>query len=140
LFTRCVVRTGGASIDGVLVDSVELVVAALGAGAAAGVSDTASAAVKDAYGKLASLVRKVLGRDDDQLREQLADPATTRDELVAALTTADAGNDAELVAAARALLRLTGHIDQRGKYVVKMRDNKGVQIGDGNTMTLNLSD
>jgi hypothetical protein len=59
------------------------------------------------------------------------------DELVAALTAAGAGNDAELVDAAKAVLRLTGHVDQQGKYVLDVHDNQDTQIVDGNTMTLN---
>lgn len=114
--------------------------AALGAGAAAGVSDTASTAVTDAYSGLKALTRKALrrsGREDERLPERLADPEAHRDELVAALAAAGAGQDAELIAAAAAMLRLTG---QRGKYVIDVHDNKGVQIGDGNTMTLDFDE
>ncbi|ONI86977.1 hypothetical protein ALI144C_10055 [Actinosynnema sp. ALI-1.44] len=123
-----------------LADSAELVVAALGAGAAAGVSDTASTAVKDAYSGLKSLTRKALRRDGRDGERLLADPTAHRDELVAALTTVDAEPDVDLVAAAKTVLHLTGHIDQRGKYVVDVHDNKGVQVGDGNTMTVSLDD
>lgn len=49
------------------------------------------------------------------------------------LTAAGAANDAELIAAAKALMEL---IDQAGaksgKYNVTINDSKGVQVGDGN--------
>ncbi|MEU4447219.1 hypothetical protein AB0K14_37740 [Actinosynnema sp. NPDC050801] len=118
--------------EGVLViESVDLVVAALAAGATAGVTDTASTAVKDAYQGLKSLTRRALRRGG--VEEEPTDP----EQLKAALTAADAGADAELVAAARRVLELA---DPEGaaKYRVDVHDNQGVQIGDGNTMTLNF--
>lgn len=121
-----------------IADSVELVVAALGAGAAAGVSDSASDAVKNAYTKLKSLATKALDRDDDEIRQQLADPDAARAELVAALETAR--DDDALVDAARNVLQLTGYVDQRGKFVIHAHDNKGMQVGDNNTMTLNFGE
>lgn len=112
-------------------DSVELVVAALGAGAAAGVSDSASDAVKNAYAKLKSLVARALGLSEDE-------PEPTRAELVAALEAVQ--DDDVLVDAARDVLQLTGYVDQRGKFVVHAHDNKGMQVGDNNTMTLNFGE
>jgi len=126
------------SIGCVVTDSVELVVAALGAGAAAGVSESASDAVKDAYAKLKSLVVKAWGRDDEEVRQQLATPEVASGELVAVLEAA--GDDDELVDAARDVLRLTGNVDQRGKFVIHAHDNKGMQVGDNNTMTLNFGE
>lgn len=101
--------------------------------------DRASSAVKSAVDKLKSLVLKASGRDDEQLCQQLADPETSRDELVALLTEVEAPSDEELVAAAKDVLRLTGHLDQRGIYIADMHHNCGVQVGDGNTMTLNFN-
>jgi hypothetical protein len=53
--------------------------------------------------------------------------------LTAEPTEAGAAQDDDLVAAAKALLEL---IDQSGpksgKYNVKIKDSKGVQVGDGN--------
>lgn len=117
-----------------LIESVDLVVTALGAGAAAGLTNTATTAVKDAYEGLKSLTRKALTRADVDAVAVLEDPEAHGEELRAAL--ADAGPDPELVAAARALLEL---IDPKGtKYQIDVHDNQGVQIGDGNSMTLNL--
>jgi hypothetical protein len=122
----------------VIADSVELVFAALGAGTAAGVSDSASDAVKDAYARLKSCVVKVLDRDDEEMRRHLAEPQTAREELLTALRAAQ--DDEELTEAARDMLRLAGYVDHRGKFVTLVHDNKGVQIGDNNTMTLNLGE
>ncbi|MFE9745710.1 RIP homotypic interaction motif-containing protein [Saccharothrix saharensis] len=110
-----------------MIESVDLVVAALAAGATAGVTDTASAAVKDAYQGLKSLTRRALRRGGAD--EDTADP----DELRAALVAADVDADAELLAAARAVLELTGRAG-----TVHVHDNQGVQIGDHNTMTLHF--
>ncbi|MGW3958489.1 RIP homotypic interaction motif-containing protein [Amycolatopsis sp. NPDC005003] len=106
------------------IEAVELVVTALAAGAAAGAKDTATTAVKDAYAGLKSGVRRLLGRD-----ELPDDP----EELAAELTEANVGDDAEVLEAARAVLRET---EPHGKYHVTVTDSKGVQIGDGNTMNV----
>ncbi|MDQ2882873.1 MAG: hypothetical protein M3Y48_17280 [Actinomycetota bacterium] len=121
---------------------VELVAAALTAGATAGLTDTAHAAVHDAYTRLVSAVRHRLGRDDREdavLDEHASDPIVRHEQLVAVLTSADAGEDTELVAAARRLLTQIDPLSvQGGKYVVDLREAKGVQIGDNPTMTLHF--
>jgi hypothetical protein len=108
----------------VAIEAVELVVTALAAGAAAGAKDTATAAVKDAYAGLKSGVRRLIGHLPD-------DP----EELAAELAAANVGDDAEVLEAARAVLR---EADPDGKYHVTVTDSKGVQIGDGNTMNLDF--
>ncbi|MFC0541898.1 RIP homotypic interaction motif-containing protein [Kutzneria chonburiensis] len=122
---------------------IEIVLAALTAGATAGLTDTASSAVKDAYRGLLILTRKVLqgnsSHDDDVLEGELVDPQQHQEALTKALTAADAGSNEDLVAAARRLLALTDPEGTKaGKYTVNVRDSKGVQVGDGNTMTLNF--
>ncbi|RSM49527.1 hypothetical protein DMA12_03625 [Amycolatopsis balhimycina DSM 5908] len=110
------------------IEAVELVVTALAAGAAAGAKDTATAAVKDAYAGLKSGVRRLLDR------EELADDPG---ELAAELAAVNVGDDAEVLEAARAVLREADPDGTRaGKYNVTVTDSKGVQIGDGNTMNL----
>jgi hypothetical protein len=128
-----------------VIESVELVVAALVGGTAAGVSNATSAAVSDAYDALKSLARKALlrgaGHDDAEVEEKLADPFGHRAELAAALSKAGVETDVELVAAAQRLLSL---VDRQGtaagKYHVVLRGNKGVQVGDNNTQTINFGD
>jgi hypothetical protein len=115
-------------------DPVTLIVTALAAGAALGVKDAASSAVKDAYGALKALVKKRLaGRPDGELvlaRHEQA-PGTWQTPLEAELTAAGAGSDAELVAAAKTLMDLADAAGARaGKYTVDARGSQGVQIGD----------
>lgn len=127
-----------------VIESVELVVAALAAGAATGVGETTSTAVQDAYAGVKALTLRVLGRGESVPsavveaveKDSVGLVGEGRRELVAALTAVDAGRDAELVAAARRVLELAdpAGIDA-GKYRVLVRDNKGVQVGDHNTQT-----
>ncbi|MFI6290222.1 hypothetical protein ACIBEJ_01480 [Nonomuraea sp. NPDC050790] len=115
-------------------DPVTLVVTALAAGAALGLKDTASVAVKDAYEALKGLARRRLGeRPDGELaldRHERA-PDTWRAPLLAELAAAGAEGDGELVAAARALLELAGEDGARA-YAVDARGSQGVQVGDHN--------
>lgn len=103
-------------------DPVTLVVAALAAGSAAGLKDTASAAVKDAYNGLKGLVRgRLAGRAGGELvlarHEQ--DPQVWDKPLAAELAAAGAGDDAALVAAAQALMGLLDAAGSAaGKYQV----------------------
>ncbi len=90
-------------------DPVTLIVAALVAGAAVGLKDTASSAVKDAYNGLKGLVqRKLADRPDSELvlarHEQ--DPQVWDRPLAQELTAAGAGDDPAVVTAAQALMRL----------------------------------
>lgn len=115
-------------------EAVDLVVTALTAGAAAGAKDTASSAVKDAYAALVHAVRRRV------THEQVAvvdDPEDQQDALAAALTTARIDADQNIVTTAQALLaRLDPDGAQTGKYTVRVKDSKGVQIGDHNTMNI----
>ncbi len=118
-------------------DPITLIVTALTAGAALGISDTASSAIKDAYAGLKALVTKRLGgRPNAELvlakHEQA--PETWRAPLMAELDEAGAGHDADLVTAAEALMHLVDQAGARaGKYTVDVRGAQGVQIGDRNT-------
>lgn len=124
-----------------MVESVDLVLTALGAGAVAGVSNTASKAVVDAYDGLKSAVRTALHRTgevdlgaDEALDAQLAEPERHREVLAAALADADVDRDAELLNAARKLLTLL----RSRHHSIDVHDNTGVQVGDGNTMSIDL--
>jgi hypothetical protein len=126
------------------VETVDIVVSALTAGAAAGVKDSAATAVKDAYAGLLTLLRRRLGhaRTDEltALAEaHIDDPQAGHDQLTAALTPIDVALDADVVAAAQILLaQLDPAATPTGKYQVDARDAQGVQIGDGNTMTVHF--
>jgi hypothetical protein len=122
---------------GVGMDPVMLIATALAAGAALGLKDTASAAVKDAYGSLKALAtRRLSGRRNGELvlaRHEDA-PQAWEGPLVAELTAAGAADDAGLVAAAQALMSLVDEIGSRaGKYAVQVQGSQGVQVGDHNT-------
>jgi hypothetical protein len=139
--------------------SVDLIVNALVTGAAAGASASASSAVTDAYTGVKRGVRRLFHRaadssamagDPDTLVDELlaaveADPKASREVVAEQLTglwstggEAGDGEDAELLAAARRVVELTGGDVRVGKYHVELRDNTGVQVGDHNSMTLNL--
>ncbi|MDQ7802659.1 hypothetical protein Q5425_02875 [Amycolatopsis sp. A133] len=115
------------------VEAVELVVTALTAGAAAGMKDTATAAVRDGYVGLQTAVRRLLSRGDQADVSLLESPGEHRDELVTALTAAGAADDEDVLVAAQTLLAQVG---QAEKYDVRIRDCQGVHVGEGNTMHL----
>ena len=118
-------------------DPITLIVTALAAGAASGVMDTASSAVKDAYASLKALVRKrFAGRPTGELvlAEHESAPETWRAPLAAQLGEAGADRDADLVAVAQELMRLVDPAGSRaGKYTVDVRGAQGVQVGDHST-------
>jgi hypothetical protein len=118
-------------------DPITLIVTALAAGSALGISDTASSAIKDAYVGLKALVRKRLGARPDAemvLAKHEQAPQTWRAPLMAEFDEAGVGHDADLVAAAEALMRLVDEAGARaGKYTVDVRGAQGVQVGDRNT-------
>ncbi|REG00406.1 hypothetical protein DFJ67_6459 [Asanoa ferruginea] len=99
---------------------VELVAAALAAGASAGLTDTVSTAVKDAYSALREAVARRMGSLD---AVETAPGVWSTDELAAS----GVADDAAVLAAAERLLRLT-----EGPRI-DLRDAKGVQVGDHNT-------
>jgi hypothetical protein len=121
-------------------DPVTLIVTALATGASAGtieaLKDDVRDAVKRTYGKLRGLAKKrIAGRPDGELALERHESAPQRWESVLAgeLTEAGAASDADLVAAAKALMELVDEAGARtGKYNVTITDSKGVQVGDGN--------
>lgn len=134
----CVVGGGG------LVEPVTIVVTALVAGAAAEISKTASAAVRDAYKALCSAVRSRLaagcggrGADTEVLDAYLQDPVGQQSRLVDALTAVGAGQDRDLLEAAERVVALTRPDSKRmiSKYTVDLREARGVIVGDEATQT-----
>jgi hypothetical protein len=120
-------------------DPVTLIVTALAAGAASALQDGASSAVKGAYARVKALVMKrFANRPEGELvlAEHEAAPQVWEAPLTAELAAAGAGGDADLVAAAQALMGLVDQAGSRsGKYVVAVRGSQGVQVGDCNTQT-----
>jgi hypothetical protein len=121
-------------------DPITLIVAALVAGATTGVLDTvkdgAKAGIAAAYAKVRGLVQKrVAGNPGAELAlaEYEADPANWTTPLTAKLKQVGAADDADLVAAAKALMELVDQAGARaGKYNVTIKGSKGVQVGDSN--------
>ena len=120
-------------------DPVTLIVTALAVGAASALQDGTSAAVKDAYARLSALVRRrFAGRPKGELvlTEHEAAPHVWEAPLAAELSAAGADGDADLVAAAQAMMSLVDQAGARaGKYVVAIQGSQGVQVGDHNTQT-----
>ncbi len=121
-------------------DPITLIVTALAAGATAGGLDTGTdatkAAVQTAYAKLRGLAKKrIAGQPDGELalERHEASPQKWESLLTAELTEAGAAGDADLVAAAKALMELFDGAGARaGKYNVTIKNSRGVQVGDGN--------
>ena len=114
-------------------DPITLIVTALAAGAAQGMTDNASEMVKEAYASLKARVKEKLGAKPSAevvLAEHEQAPETWQAPLVAELAEAGADRDHELIAAAQALLDLIGEAGGAGKYTVDVRGSQGVQIGD----------
>jgi hypothetical protein len=123
-------------------DPITLIVAALAAGAAAGVQSTAASAVRDAYVGLKALVKKRLaGRPDAELilaRHERA-PQTWEAPLAAELSQAGADRDLGLVAAAQALMDLVDRSGPQTNNYVYAPGAKGVMTGRDITFKGNIS-
>ncbi len=117
-------------------DPVSLVLNALTSGAAQGIADSVSDAVKSAYTKLKQLVAaKLSGSKTAELAlaEHAADPETWQAPLSKALTTSGAATDEAVLEAAQQLMALLDPIGTaQGMYQIDMRGAQGVQVGDGN--------
>ncbi|MGW5061784.1 hypothetical protein ACWEQ2_31415 [Streptomyces sp. NPDC004096] len=125
---------------------VDLILAALAAGAAAGAKDTVSAAVQDAYTALRdALTRRLRGGDEEQAPRALEtredEPGAWEALSAEQLTESGADHDREVLEAARQLVELTRAPETRGgapKFQVDLRNAKAVMVGDHNTQTVNL--
>jgi hypothetical protein len=121
------------------VSNIELIVAALTAGASAGVTNTATVAVQDAYAGLKSLLRPwVRGEARAALDADEAGTGVWQARLAEDLEASGAAEDGQLLAAAEQLLTLID-AQSAGKYRVDASQAKGVQVGDGNTQTNTFS-
>jgi len=84
--------------------SMTVVTSALAAGAAAGLKDTVAGAVKDAYAGLKRLLSARYAHVDVSAVEKKPDSKAKRDSLAEDLLDAGAGEDVELLEAARQVL------------------------------------
>ena len=121
-------------------DPITLIVTALAVGASSGtisaLQDDMKDSVRAAFARLRSLAKKrVAGRTSAEMvmAEHEADPEIWEAPLAAMLRTSGAADDADLVAAAKAVLELVDASGAKsGKYDVTVRGGQGVQIGEGN--------
>ncbi|MEZ0075371.1 hypothetical protein [Planotetraspora sp. GP83] len=127
-------------------EPLSLVLAALAAGATAGLSDTASAAVKDAYEGLRGLIARKLGDgdgDDAELVEYEADPSEENAAVLRArIAEIDAHHDEPIVEAARSVLVLA-KADQAGsgKFVNNIEGGvRGFVQGDHANVRMTFGD
>lgn len=127
-------------------DPVSLIIAALAAGAMAGMKDTAGQAVQDAYAGLMKLLRRRLA--GNRQAEAMLDQSEHRPgadqvqaQLAQHLRVAGAADDAELLKAAQAVLRRADPAGTRaGKYDVRITGGKGIVVGDAATVTMTFKD
>ncbi|SNT63402.1 hypothetical protein SAMN05421812_11587 [Asanoa hainanensis] len=111
-------------------EGLELIIAALAAGATAGASDVAGAAVRDAY----TALRRLLGRKAPE-----ADLDAVDTELAHELERSGAADDPEIIEAARQVLASAEGARMRIGSI-EINDSTGVMIGDHGTMTLHIGD
>ena len=123
------------------------IVTALSAGAVAGITDTAKAAISDGYNKLKELLTKKHGKDSDVMQaiekleakpESQGRQATLQEEM----TAIKAEQDKEIIAAAKQILILMQPQQaSMGKFNVQITGNvQGQSIGDHNTITQQFGD
>jgi hypothetical protein len=117
-------------------DSGSVILAALTSGAARGVAESASDAIKDAYNRLKQLIAAQFANDETArvaLAEHVEDPETWHAPLAKALNTSGASANPTIIDAAQQLMALLDGAGSRaGKYSVDIRGARGVQVGDRN--------
>jgi hypothetical protein len=91
------------------VDPVMLIVAALAAGASAGLGDAASQAIKDAYAGLKGLIKRRFAgnaKAEETLADHEADPETYAKPMEKQLVASGAAEDRSVIEAAQRLMAL----------------------------------
>lgn len=121
----------------------ELIVGALTAGAAAGLTSTATSAVNDAYTQLKALLAGLFrGRPAGAAALERHAEATEaeRAQLVDELRVAGAGTDDAVLAATRRLMAAVDEAgSQAGKYRLDLRGAQVGRVGDGGTQTVTFA-
>lgn len=127
-------------------DPVTLIVAALAAGAATGVGETATQAVRDAYASLRTAVAARFSghpKAEQTLQDHADDPDAYEKPLARQIQATGTDRDPRIVALAEELIRLMtaegAAGGSHGRYLVDLRDSRGVVVGDHNTQTNNFN-
>ena len=127
-----------------MMDPTTLIISALVAGTAAGLTETASQAVKDAYGGLKGLIQKHLaGKPEAEmaLAQFEKKPEVWEAPLKDALAETGAAQDEAVVDQAQKLLKLVQPQQvAQGKYNVQIGEAKGVVMGDNATVDMRFGD
>lgn len=117
-----------------------LIVSALAAGAAAGLTETTTQAVKDAYGGLKGLIQKHFAgnaKAEMVLAEYEQEPETWKAPLEKQLAETGAAQDPAVVDQAQKVLKLIQPQQvAQGKYNVQIGEAKGVVMGDNATVDM----
>jgi hypothetical protein len=125
-------------------DPITLIIAALAAGAVAGVRDVAGQAVNDAYAGLKALIRRRFAGNREAeaaLDQSEQQPQADRAHLAAYLQAAGAADDEELIRAAQGLLKQADPTGANaGKYDVRITGGKGIVVGDAAHVTMTFND
>lgn len=124
-------------------EPVTLLLAALAAGATAGIKDTAGDAIKDVYKGLRSLIqRKFAGKPEAEvaLAEHEEKPEVWELPLKDSLIETGADKDQEIIEAAEKLMTLLNPQQAAdGKYSVHFHEKtQGVSVGDHGHTTMNF--
>jgi hypothetical protein len=119
------------------------IVAAISAGAVAGVTDTAKSAIGDAYQGLKSLIKKKFGHDSEAGRaidklEAQPDADPWKQILTGELKTANSTSDPELAYAAQSLLELIRALPQGEKHIQVAHGTGIAQADRGSTATVSM--
>lgn len=107
-------------------EPVEVILTALTAGAAAGVTEITGAAVKDAYKALVSLVTKKFGSNKEaksHLDNYLKDSETWEKPVKKAIQESKIDKDDQVIALARELLKLVKSKQQASKNHIEINGN-----------------
>ena len=120
-------------------EPIEVILAALAAGALSGVTEVAGSAVKDAYKALVNLVAKKFGNNKEaksHLDNYLKDTETWEKPVKKAIQESKIDKDDQVIKLARELLKLVksrqeaseNHIEINGNVQGLIQDNKGQVI------------
>ncbi|MGW0635020.1 hypothetical protein [Nocardia salmonicida] len=125
------------NLGGTVVDPITVITTALIAGAAAGGTDAASAAVRDTYIALRNRISRVAADPETSaaIAANEAAPGSNRADIEAALSRDHLMDDTQLRTFAVALL---SRLPASGMDTTFVKDSYGVQVGNENSLTMNF--